>query len=283
MKDTTPAIYEFLRDVGVRYRTNDKSLIIRMISMTKPGERLSDREVVAFARAADQYMCSIDGSKSVAPVDGHFKVFSNADFRTQFSRYAYKFISKDDYEKYIKKGSFLVSSLERYRQMEKTGNVAGDRFEGTCFGVYASGDRELTVAAISGYDTFIFSATRDLKNSSHMRKFGDVILRIEIRPFAAALARALKCRPQIELVRYGDYKVHRGKLGKIADHIDSVSLSVRAVKKLTDLVRLPSILAKPQRFECEREVRIILPQRRDVELCQSITITNFENYVERID
>lgn len=213
------------------------------------------------------------------------QIFTDSDFRPYRSRYAYKFVTEETYSEFIRAGSFLVSSLARYRALEDQGDPAGDRFEGSSLCCYDVEDHELMVATLSGFDTFIFSAARDLSNAAEMKaKFGPVVLRIELRPFASLKAWTVgRTSPEISLVRYADLKLHRSRLSvaEVADF--PPKLNPTFAKALRSRGRLPALFGKPYRFAAECEVRIGIQMFQDVPAFQSVRNQRLLDFVERID
>lgn len=213
-------------------------------------------------------------------------VFYKSDFRPFNTRYIYKFTSEDVFEKYIKGGEFLLSSLERYRDMEGQGNPAGDRFEGASFCFYDVGKYELGIATLSGFDSFIFSAAKDLVNKEEMkRRFGPVVLKIELMPFARQIANMVgSTEPDVRLVRYTNLKIYTDKIGiRLYDDDPPIRMSPNLAIALREKGRIPSVFLKPKDFSWEREVRIVFRQKSDVDLMLGVKNHRLSRYVTRIE
>jgi hypothetical protein len=239
-------------------------------------------DISNFALAAQRFFDGIGKMSDAAYAPA--RILTDADFRRYGAKYAYKFVTEETFDRYISKGSFLLSSLNRFRQLEKQGDPAGDRFEGAAFCSYSVGGRQLTVSTISGFDTNIYSLARDLKQSDVMRnRFGSVVLRIRLRPFVDELARSLGAKKaDVRLVQYADLKVHRGRL-----RVEDVKgfppdLTAGLARALRSQGRLPSIFAKPCRFEDEREVRIAVKMPVDVPHQTVLLRPNLLRHVDRI-
>lgn len=277
------ASFEFISDVGFKYKGDGRSVIFANASVTKPGAVFNDQELFAYGSALQRYFDAIAGLTEQNYTSAG--VLGPSSFRAYRSRYGYKFVTEETYYEYVLKGSFLVSSLARYREMEEQGNPAGDRFEGSAHSAYLVGDRQLTVSTLSGFDTHIFSLARDLKNVDEMKaRFGSVILRIELLPFARSLAGLVdKVRADIRLVRYADLKLYRGALSLLDVAGFPPNLTDRLARALRENGRLPSIFAKPGRFESEREVRIAMTASSDVPDKTVVEDRKLLKFVERID
>jgi len=288
LADLDPANFDFIPNFGFRYIGDGRTVIISALSITKAGHSFTDEQLIQYARLVQKLFDSL----RELPTDTYLptRIFTDLDFRTYDSGYAYKFCTNETYRRYISQDSFLLSSLERYREMEHQGEPAGDRFEGSSCCAYTIADRELTVLTLSGFDTHIYSLARNLRNAGLMRKkFGPVVLRVRLRPFAQALAKALartgggSAKAETRLVRYADLKIHRGQLSLRDVEGFLPELTPRVAKVLRSHGRLPSIFAKPSRFEDEREVRIAIAAAQDVANCTVIKGCGLLEYFERID
>lgn len=277
-----PSEFEFIPDIGFRYVGDGRSVILGCTSLTKEGASFTDPQLTSFGQALQQYF---DGIKGLAPqVYKPSKILNNRDFRSYDSKFAYKFVTEETYDSYSKRGSFLLSSLERFRGMEGQGSPAGDRFEGSSFCAYSVGSRELHVHSMSGFDTHIFSFARDLKNQKILQeRFGPVVLKITLRPFVQALSACFDGLPtEVRLVRYADLKLHRSHLAIRDIEGFPPNLTAQLARSLRELSRQPAIFAEPCRFEDEREVRIAIRAEQDVAPCTAVEHPSFHHYVERI-
>lgn len=275
--------FEFVPDVGFKFVGDGRSVILHGTSITKAGVQFDDNELFDYASTMQRYLDAIKGLPD--QTYEHKKcIFTDKDFLPYGSKYAYKFVTEDTYERFISNGAFLLSSLGRFRDFEDQGDPAGDRFEGMSHCAYAVGDRELKASTLSGFDMHIFSLARDLKTAEEMKsKFGPVVLRVRLLPFARALARILGESPaEVRLIRYADLKLYRGhlSLSKVAGF--PPALSPRLAKALRQRGRFPSVFAKPSRFEAEREVRIAIRAASDVPRETVIKQGSLLKHVERI-
>ena len=283
LSEPSSADFEHIPGVGYRFIGDGRSAILAQLSITKADMQFSNSELFQHGVAMQTLFDEIKGLPEQSYIYGG--VFEKADFPHYTGEYGYKFVTQEAYDQFISQGSFLLSSLTRFRDFEDQGNPAGDRFEGSAHSAYAVADRQLTVSTLSGFDTHIFSATSDLENAAEMKsKFGGLVLRIRIRPFAKLLARAVHASPaEIRSVRYADLKLYRSELSlaEVADF--PPNLTPRLAKALRWRGRLPSIFAKPSRFESEREVRIAITMPSDVEYQTTIQDGRLLDHVELVD
>lgn len=275
------ALFEFLPFSGFRYKGDGKSVLLQG---SASGARLSDTQLIEYARIMQQLQDELaeTGHCSNLPISP--RIFSAKDFRPYESRYFYKFVTPETYEKYILQGKFLLSSLARFRQLEDNGDLAGDRFEGHSLCSLEVDHEQHIFKTVSGYDRFVFCGARDLRMATQMQdKFGEVLLKIALKPFRTALARQLGCtESETKLVRYADYKIFRSHIrSKDLGHYPQTICPVLALT-LRNCGRLPTLFAKPERFALEREVRLAFEMPRDVSDTVSITLPNSSAFVERI-
>jgi hypothetical protein len=274
-------LFEFLPFGGFRYRGDGKSVLFQG---TASGAQLTDAQLIEFARIFQEYQDGIAGTGycNTSPIS--HRILSKKDFRPYESRYFFKFVTHDTYEKYILQDQFLLSSLARFRRLEHNGDPAGDRFEGHSLCSFQVDDEHHIFKTVSGYDQFVFCGARDLRMAEQMKEaFGKVVLRISLYPFRNALARELgRVKSETKLVRYADHKIFRSRikqrdLGKYPETLCPV-LAVT----LRDGGKLPTLFAKPERFALEREVRLAFEMPSDVSDTLSVILNNSSTYVERV-
>lgn len=270
-------------DFGWRAIIDGRTVFVRAASLTKEGVFLTDEEIFLFSKRIQEYLDNIDG---LSFSNYNFtKVFSDKNFSPYRQKYGYKFMKISDYEEYVKKGNFLVSSLGRFRSLEGQGDPAGDRFEGALFGTYRSGNREINTVTLSGFDSYIFSCARTLENKRYMQeKFGEVALRIDLYPFARALEQILKPKSYyICNIQYVDLKIYRGVIPNMEFSKDKFEFNRDFVKFIDIKSRLPSIFSKPMRFKLEKEVRISYKMKSDVLNLKEISSSNLLKFVRSIE
>lgn len=274
--------FEFIPYVGFRYKRDGSSIISSMLSKTKPGVFFSDKNLHNLAQIMQSYFDAIEGITTQQYQLEKF--FTEKDFIGFKNKYVYKFTTEETWERYIQKGSFLFSSLERFRCMEQQGNPAGDRFEGKCFSAHRVGEIDLISATISGFNALIYSTTSTLDNLEFMRdRFGSVVLQIELLPFTKNVCSLLnQSNLDIIEVQYADLKVYRSNMQE--DVLDGFppNLTAKMHATLRDAVRLPSIFSKPSRFEPEKEVRIAISFEKDAPDMMPVTDEKLLAYVKRI-
>lgn len=273
--------FDYIKDEGIRFR-GKRSAVFRLLSISKPGVVWSDKELFGLSKAVVHFQESIDGLAE-APFDPDH-VLQRRSFPDFTEKFAYKFTTEDTYANFVSKGSFLASSLLRYRDLEREGSAAGDRFEGASMCTFSVADRRITVSAVSGFDTNIISLTKDLSSAALLRdRFGPVVLKVEVAPFARAVARLLDVRlPIVKAVRYADLKIFRDRL-PLHSLRHFPRLNQRVGIALRDGAWLPSVFAKPKRFAAENEVRLAFQSVADVAYMTPVESQNLLQYVDRID
>lgn len=268
--------FKHIKDSGYQFIGDGRSLLIRGLAIL--GQVTND-DLIGFFSAVHDY---IDDSENDT-IYNVARIFHDHSFIEFKQRFCYKFVSKETYELYISNGSFLLSSLQRYRQLEHQGSPAGDRFEGSCCACYSIGSRNLTAQTLSGYDTYIFSTTESLRNREEMsERFGPVILKIEVEPFVKILIRLLGSDFRVGYVEYSDLKIHRSNLSESAVQGFPPYLTPRLARALRRKAWLPSVFAKPSRFSDEREVRFAFKLGKDVDYMRPVASLRLLQHVERV-
>lgn len=275
--------YDWTRATGFRYFADGNSVGIGMNCITKPRVEFTDTQLFNLASVNERLQDGLDGRPAL---EHQFtRVLRSNDFRPYRSRYGYKFVTEETYDRFITEGYFRLSSLGRFRDLELQGDIAGDRFEGTAYCCFSVRDRNLVFSLISGFDSHIFSLTRDLRNANEMReRFGPVVLQVKLAPFARRLSELVgQDNVETRLVRYADLKIYRGAM----TYGDAESAAYRYSSRLAKAVRrgaaMPSIFAKPSRFELEREVRIRIATGLDVPDTTDVQDRGLLRFVRRID
>lgn len=275
-----PALFDFIRDSGFRFKGAGGSLLHQSLAISKT---LTDKEFREIATAIRAYLD--DFADQRMPPTSSGPIYTRASFRPYTSRYGFKFIHQDAYDQYITNGSFLVSSLERFRDWEGQGNPAGDRLEGyTYCGFRFGANKELLISTVSGFNCHVLSLTRDLQNYGQMRgPFGSVALRIELQPFAEGLADALGAKSfEIQLVKYADLKTYRDELTETEIAGFPPDLTAELAVAIRDRGWHPSLFIKPERFRPEREIRVAFQMDADVAPSTSLHLPQLLRYVQRV-
>ncbi|OJW66540.1 MAG: hypothetical protein BGO57_09565 [Sphingomonadales bacterium 63-6] len=282
-----PKLFDFIRDGGYKFKGPGGSLLFQSTAVLNS---INDKNFRSLAKWTGYYLDNIAAAQNpnateVLPVAAQGPIFRQTSFKPYTNRFAFKFVSEDTYDQYLSNGNFRVSSLECFRQWEHQGDPAGDRMEGYSHCGYCFGEgQELCIATISGFNCHILSLTRDLKNQNTMRgTFGDVVLRVELKPFAESLADALGAKAyEIRSVKYSDLKLFRGELTPPEINGFPPDLTAEFASAVRDKGRLPSIFIKPKRFKDEREIRLVFQMDDDVAEFTSLNLPHLLRYVERI-
>src|SRR6188768_1169884 len=116
-----PAEFEYLEGKGYRFFGGGRSVLMRALALTKEGEYLDNLELLEAVAALQEWTDGIDDEEALAGVP--LRVFFHRDFRKYNSTYVYKCISEETYVRFVSKGSFLVSSLARFRDFERARDI----------------------------------------------------------------------------------------------------------------------------------------------------------------
>lgn len=266
LADPDPTQFTHVRDVGFWYHGDGRSIYLTSLSIARD---MSDEDLGKFASVMQDFMDGVSKRKQLIHSPSP-RVILPSDLRNFAGRYVYKFVRQSDYDLYVSRRSFLVSSLRRYRQMEDQGDPAGDRFEGMAFGMFDTPtNKQVCVHGLSGFDAYVFSATTSPTLDRYMANtFGEVVLRIEVAPFAKAIAKLLGASSfGIRETLYSDFKLFRGKWSRRslrALERANGTITPALAQKIRESLRTPSIFGKPIRFSREREVRVAFYFERDV-------------------
>jgi hypothetical protein len=265
---------KFEKDGGYRFLRDKKSILIQAIGY---GRRLTEEQVVAFNRHTNKYLDNVAGRSAEAPK--YAQVLKRDDWPDVSTDPLYKYVSDATWE-YIRQGSFQFGSAQFYRT---TPNInTQDRREGASSFHLVSGDNQLTVTLISGFNCAIFCGTTYIEGPDHklmLSRFGSKRLKIE--PVSEFLTRVCKLtgafRAHVFDVVYNDLKHYAAerpgieRFPSIAKEKGSqlTSSSLRQINKaffttFDEYGFMPSLFAKPARYAQERERRIIFEMTADL-------------------
>jgi hypothetical protein len=256
--------FEFLSDVGFKYIGEPQSIIIRGFAVGL--SNLTFREVFELAVVQSEFFNDSDDSDE----EGHYEFsepFRKEDFKPHYPNYVYKYLSLQDWNKFVSKGSFRLGSLTDFRESEDDAPSA-DKFEGCSVAFVDVADEKIVVFAISGFDTYIFSTSRDLTEQKYMReKFGPVVLRIKLKPFLKKLSKHFSHSPVVHRVLYRDMKLIHEQVS-VFDVSEpphaTIGVGHNFARMTRRVVRNASLYAKPVAFSREREIRIAFSLSEDV-------------------
>jgi hypothetical protein len=232
-------------------------------------EHLSDLEHINLTAIADEYFRSIsqESDKPKGGCHGRVRdcVIANAvlnsniapidKFESYKDDFVYKYVKTHDYENYIKHGTFRLGTLSQYQDAE--GEPFGDGTEGVCTAVTAIGMHDVRVTIAAGYRYLIFSSTRTTNHSDIMHdRFGDLLLRIAIKPFSEAVARIIAADAvSVKRVKYSDVKVVRCQPYPVFMQSSTIRIDQKLVDYLEVKCAIGNVFTKPVSFEDEDEVR----------------------------
>jgi len=257
--------------MGFQYILDNRSLIVQLISMTKENSPLSNSQIEVFIKATSTYFDSIKNKDNLQELFGEldFVNFDSSEYQKPF----YKFIHKETYDNYIKKGKFQLGSLQYYREIEQ--DESRDEKEGFSNLIIKSGNRQILTSVISGFNKYVLCGTHSLEQQESMaRKFGGYIMKINnIDSFAEKVMKAIGAEEWlINKVYYTDYKAYSAQIQPINISGVSPDLSDELFNILFQLSESPSVFSKPTRFKDEQELRLAFTMRKDVK-----TTLNFDN------
>ena len=190
------------------------------------------------------------------------EIFEISDFKDYNQKYLYKYVNENSV-KYYKKGLFQVGSVGYFQNMENEN--ARDELEGLSFVSAKTGTRVANAAFTMGSNYYIFCATRqnnDLLSNYHIKNFGNVLMKIEIEPFAKKIAKRLGAVSyRIMNVNYSNAKTMKIHLPveltpESISHFGSDGMQVFMRQLIKDCT-LPCLLTKPTYFIDEIETRIL--------------------------
>lgn len=262
---------QFIKYVGFKYILNNRSLIVQIITMTKENISLTNSQIEGFIRATSTYLESIQNKKNLKELFGKLD-FVNLN-PTLCQKPFYKFIHKETYDNFIRKGKFQLGTLKYYREIER--QESRDEKEGFANLIINSGNRQILTSVISGFDKFIMCGTYDIENLAYMStKYGGYIMKISnIKSFAEKVKKAIGAESwYVNDINYTDYKAYSVD-ANISD-LNGVSpeLSDEFFNILYKISEKPSVYAKPIRFKDEKESRLSFTMAKDVK-----TRLNFDN------
>ena len=176
----------------------------------------------------------------------------------------YKFIRKDVFDNFYKKGKFQLGSLQLYREIEN-GN-SRDEKEGFSNLLIRSNNRHIFTSVISGFNHYIFCGTDTINETTVLsEKFGNVCIKIKsIKSFAEKIKKSIGAKSwQIKNVTYTDFKAY--SIVQEIKNLDGITdMNEEFFKYSIDFSLLPSIYSKPLRFSNESELRLTFDMGRNV-------------------
>jgi hypothetical protein len=262
------------KDGGYRFLRDKKSIFIQAIGY---GRRLTEQQIAAYDRRINEYLDNVAGRSAEAPKA--VQALRRDDFPDVGTGPLYKYVSDETWG-YIRQGAFQFGSAQYYRT---TPNIKiRDQREGASNIHLMSGDNQLNVALISGFNCAIFCGTAYIEGPDHelmLSRFGSKRLKIE--PVSQFLARVCELtgafRARVFDVVYNDLKHYAAERADI-ERFPSIakekggkltSSSLRRINKaffatFDEYGFMPSLFAKPTRYAQERERRIIFEMRVDL-------------------
>jgi hypothetical protein len=257
--------FEHLENIGRKYVYENNSIIVKLLSVAKENESFDDVLIRKMISASNNYFDSLSQEKFEQKE--FLGVLNIMDYELEIEKInLYKFISKETFENYYKKGKFQLGSLEYYREIEN--KSSRDEREGFSNIIINSGNRQIFASVISGFNKYIFSGTDSLENSEKLaEKFGSVCIKVKnIQSFADKIKKAINAKSwEIKRVTYTDFKAYSAftEINDI-ERIMNLDINEEFFRYLLDFSSLPSVYCKPLDFLPENEIRLTFEMGRDV-------------------
>lgn len=254
----------FIKNVGFEYFHDNNSIIVQLLSITKENVMFDEKDLRNMITITGNYFDSVSKKTSIkSELFGNLNI-EEYDLEIDGLSF-YKFIKKDVFENYYKKGKFQLGSIQLYREIEN--NNIRDEKEGFSNLLIRSNNRHIFTSVISGYNHYIFCGTDSFNETTVLtERFGDVCVRIKnVKSFAEKIKKSIGAKSwQIKKVTYSDFKAY-STIQEIKN-LNGINpdLSDEFFKYLIDFSFLPSVYCKPLRFSDESEIRITFDMGRNV-------------------
>lgn len=271
----------FIKNVGFEYTYKKVSLILQLITVTKENNNLSEEQLKVVIKATSTYLNSIDNKINLLELFGKIEVKEEQVKINDLT--FYKFISKDTYENFIRKGKFQLGSLKYYRAIERA--ESRDEKEGFCNLIFENHNRQFFSSAISGFNYFILCGTHKLDEKKYMSKnFGDYVLKIKnINSFANSIKKAIGAQDwNIQKVSYSDFKAHKVQTDLQNFEGANPELSTEIFKLINKHSVFPSIFIKPNVFQPENELRLAFRMDKNVKPKLNFDNKGLLDYIETV-
>lgn len=264
----------FIPDVGFRIEVDGRSMILQSVSVGKPGEALTGRQLQDSAVTIANYL---DGVAGRARLEHRIVNVTPAMAAPITTDVAYKFTS-DEGLGYWMTGSVRVNPLTVYQTIENDG--ARDAREGLGLVHLIGKTRFADIRSASGFNVGLLCASSDARKTERRirhEKFGRRLIKInrltEFSHIVAELSGAR--RHAIRDVVYSDAKVVCGAsdfpewfvevngLGDLRDET-LAKIAESYLNELAERTFAASVGTKPVRYRTERERRVSFEFERDL-------------------
>ncbi|RUU48693.1 hypothetical protein EOD08_01505 [Mesorhizobium sp. M6A.T.Ca.TU.002.02.2.1] len=264
-----------MKDRGLRVTIDQKSIVLSELAAGLP---LTLKQQRSHAEASLRYLWSIQGIEGLS--------FKGSDILRAFAVLpegadeAFKYVPDDAIE-YLRSGSILVSSLERYRRIENP--EARDQYEGFGFVAFNDESSSTTLGLEGGYSNYVLClGSRAPKSELRLMgsRFGTNLVKISgLNEFCRKLSALLGAEDfRIADVHYSDHKMlclehpaaseiravlKENSYGALNDEL-LLKVAEKFFPLLRDTADAVTTFCKPRRFGLERERRISFAMPRDV-------------------
>jgi len=244
-----------IKPSGVEVIRDNRKLIVKGTAVTLP---LDDKEVHTFFAASNKFISTVNQIPSHTSEFRETMIMSNKQFDGPFVKY----VKKDVYEKYIKKGNFQLGTIQYYQKVENP--KIRDEYEGFSNLLIPVNQYNLCYTTFSGFEYLIFCGTLTSNSVAHKDQFGEVQITIpNINSFANAIQKSIGAKSYvIGRVSYDNLKLFKAN-SIMADNLDIDNLFTHELLDYVDKFTLaPSLFVKPEAFNHEQEVRIVFEMNK---------------------
>ncbi|MBD8651465.1 hypothetical protein IFT66_10285 [Rhizobium sp. CFBP 13726] len=284
---------EHLEWQGFKLTMQDRSVLLRALSISKENSSLSDHQLIEFSKALGKFSDDLElrsplafSRTAITPL--HVPTLSH-------DAAAYKF-TKDEAVPFWLAGSIRLHPLTYYHVIEN--DNARDVREGFGLVSLRSEKREMSVELLSGFNSYVICTSSDARKSERVErhaKFGPRLLRINrANEFAEKVGHLLGAsRVVVRDVAYSDSKIVRGE-SDLADALAEFDvgdefqmamfeyLADHRVDQLVEAAEAASAFTKPNHYRVERERRFLFAMDRDVDGSIDVQSDELAEHIELI-
>lgn len=260
---------------GMSVTKDGKKLLLGFMSLGNEGEKLTNEERISMLDLVNKFQSDVRG----LPYNPVTKLLEDEfDYSIKDERF-YKYVSKDVYDRYVKKGVFQVGSISYYQAIENLN--AKDSHEGSLNVYGLVNNHELFCSAFTGYNYYILCGTSLTGSAQHNKQFGEVQLSIpDIKGFCRLIMREIGATSYfIGKVKYDNSRLFKSPDIQIENFEPSNIIKDGLANELYKSGVKPSLFIKPESYAPESEIRVIFEMPSDVSGARTITNKQLLNYV----
>ena len=236
------------------------SIIVKSSFIFRP---LSDEQIIGFCELSLEFIKRVNNIDLDLLQDR--KVLKVEDFEDYKGDYFYVYLTDDNYQTYVKNGSFRLGSILKYHNPENKNSM--DPYEGFSNLFYD----EFSILSTAGFNYYIFCGTNISEkhnNYNYMKNnYGNTIIKINIHGFAKVIQKIIGAKSySVKEVKYSTLKACR--FYNTNENL-LIGGELFLEEALHDLIKkesfLPSLFLKPLNYENEKEIRLVFEMNKDVE------------------